>query len=192
MNLDLDRHPVMHALVAPVQRIYAQLSGGWAGRLAAGIAATLQALWHDAFVIFAFLALISAVVDTLYGRRLHSILGDYDPIKAQIGLHGKMAGLTMAWIIRAMEWGFDNRIIQANDALSWASTHGLFATAMVATLLIQDLSSIQEKRERFGQKPIPVFSAFVKKVNAWMDRLAGIPKDAEVRNRRKGDPETNP
>lgn len=187
MTYDLDDHPVYHMLTAPWARTMQALSESWAARIMAGGMAVAQAAWFDAFLLFAALGLVTAITDTLYGRRLHKLIGDYDPIRAEIGLHGKMAGLTMAWVIRALEWGFDNRIAPALTDMTWVQTSGLFATAMVVTLVVQDLASIQEKRERFGQRPIPVFTFIMKHVDSLLERVVGIPSNAELQNRRAGD-----
>lgn len=178
-------HPVYHAVAVPFVRLWESSA---LAKIAGLLGVVLQVLWSDAFTVFFCLAFLSAIVDTVYGRRLHKLIGDYDPLKAEIGLHGKFAGLAIGLFFRAMEWAMTNRVlIEAGDALSWASSRGLIATAIVGTLLVQDLDSIQEKRERFGQPPIPVFSAGVRLIRKAVERLAGVPENPTLRDRRSSD-----
>lgn len=184
-------HPISHAVLAPLQRI---LESPWSDRLVGVAAAALTTLWNDIFIILWFLALASAVTDTVYGRRLHLILEDYDPRTAEIGLHGKLAGLTMAIIVRGVEWAVAARLLVTLEGLNGFSFlafvvgQGLFSAAMAATLLGQDLRSIQEKRERFGQEPIPVFTAAMRLLDKAVRVVTGAPPpDSEIRHRREDD-----
>lgn len=180
------QHPVFHALASPFSRL-ADLDPR--STLLVAVGAILQALWQDIFVVFWFIALGTAAWDTMYGRTLHRLLGDYDEVAAQIGLQGKMAGLALSIIVRASEWTVAHRLLPNEEAtrflpfidsfFAFVVEHGLFSTAMVVGLLAQDCFSIQDKRERFGQPPIPIFSTFMRLAEKMLERVFSIPPKGE-------------
>lgn len=182
-------YPLYNAVLAPFARLF---DGSWRDWTIGMIGAGLTALWNDLFILLWVWAWISAITDTMYGRRLHRILDRYDPVKAEIGMHGKLAGLTMALIVRGVEWTIAARVLpELNGLETWLATaveNAIFSSLMAGTLLGQDLRSIQEKRERFGQPPIPVFSTAMRLLEKMIERLAGPPPDAELQHRREDDP----
>lgn len=173
MSLNLPKypeHPVMHAFLAPLGRLWDEGTRptGWLALLVGFV----QAVWADVFTFLAVLVFLSGLADTLYGRRLHKILGTYDPQKAEIGLHGKIMGLTLALFIRGLEYWMRVYAVPDEPLLH---TRGFIAVAILLTLFAQDLRSIQEKRERFGMGPIPVFTPILRWLEALADRFAGVP-----------------
>lgn len=183
-------HPLVHSTLAPMIRVWQELSKP-VGAGVVILAGVFQEFVADIFTPLAFMVLVSGLTDTLYGRRLHKILGDYDPAKAEIGLHGKLMGLALAVMIRWYEWWVAAYGLPDPDGWKrFLVTNGLLGVAVATTLFVQDLRSIQEKRERFGMPPIPVFSQIMKMLERLAEAMVGVPKpeDVDVQHRRRDDP----
>lgn len=181
-------HPLINAVFQPLVRLWQEGSKPATGAFVA-LAAMFQEFVGDVFTPLAFFILISGLTDTLYGRRLHKLIGDYNPAQAEIGLHGKLMGLFLAVMIRWYEWWVAEYGL--SDAEGWKRflvTNGLLAVAVGTTLFVQDLRSIQEKRERFGMPPMPIFSQAMKVLERFASAVVGAPsEDAELQNRRHTD-----
>lgn len=156
-------HPMSRMVMAPLFRL--DVPGAKAVGVAIG---AMQAVVQDlSFGIF-FLLIISGVADTVYGRRQAKALGEFDPLKAEIGLHSKIMGLVLTLLVRGFElWWSDAATGTAIDGLH---THGAMAAAIAVTLFISDIKSIEDKRARFGQRPLPILGPILE----LMDRMATV------------------
>lgn len=178
-------HPVMAALLAPLYRLQ---EASWGERLLGLAAGFWSFLTTDSFVLLMFLLVMSGTFDTIYGRRVAIALDRYDQSKAELGLQSKIMGLAMAALIRGFEAWWAAAIV--GGRLEGLHTHGYLAMAVAATLFVHDLKSIQEKRVRFGQPPLPIITQVLDVLDGLAAMLgAGPPKDAQLRARRTGDPE---
>lgn len=176
-------HPVMAALLAPLFR----LQESSAGEKVLGL---LTGLWTfvsgDLFIGLCFLLILSGTADTIYGRRVAIAFDKYDQTKAELGLQSKIMGLVMAVLIRLFEAWWASAA--SGGRLDGVHTYGYLAMAVAATLFVHDLKSIQEKRVRFGQPPLPVVSQVLAILDGLAAMLGGPPKGADIATRRESDP----
>lgn len=172
---------ILRVVVAPLMRVYQATPAEKLLGLLGGVWAWVMA---EAFIPLLFLLVLSGSADTVYGRRMAILLDQYDELKAEIGLQSKMMGVVMACLI----WGFElwwGLMVQSGPFAGW-HTHGFLSAAVALTLFVADLKSIQEKRERFGQRPLPVIG----RVLDFIDRLAsamGAPDQDSELVKRRGD-----
>lgn len=174
-------HPLYAVVLAPIERL--QYSSG-GEKLGALLAAVGTFLLTDAFTAIIILMVASGTADTIYGRAIAKKLDRYDQVKADIGLHSKIMGVVLTLLIRGFE-GWWSRIIIDGPFDGW-HTSGLLSMAVALTLFVNDLKSIQEKRVRFGQPPLPVLG----RVLDLLDRFAaalGAGPGGELVERREGD-----
>lgn len=179
---DLYDHSILRAAVAPFLRLYYSSPGEKAMGMIGGVWAWVTA---DGFAFLVLLLVASGTADTIYGRTMAHRLNQYDQAKADIGLHSKIMGVVLALLIWGFELWWANALV--DGPLNGLHTAGFLSAAVALTLFVNDLKSIQEKRMRFGQPPLPVLS----QVLAFLDRLAsimGAPKEnAPLVERRRGD-----
>ena len=174
----------MAALLAPLFRLQ---EASWGERVFGIVVGLWTFITTDTFVLLAFLLVMSGTFDTIYGRRVAFALDTYDQSKAELGLQSKIMGLAMAALIRGFEAWWASAI--AGTGLEAVHTHGYLALAVAATLFVHDLKSIQEKRVRFGQPPLPVITQVLDVLDGFAAMLgAGPPKGADLKARRGSDP----
>ncbi len=169
--------PIYRIVLAPFIRLQEIPVGTGKVAMLLGVA---QAVLHDlTFGIFVLL-IVSGIADTIYGRRVAHALDEFDSMKAEMGLHSKIMGLILALLVRGFELWWE--IASAGTTFEGFHTYGALAAAIAVTLFVSDLKSIEEKRMRFGQGPIPVLGTFLKQ----LDRIAtalGAPDGQLVRRR---------
>ena len=169
-------HPLSRVVMAPLFRF--DVPGAKALGVAVG---TVQAVVQDlSFGIF-FLLIISGVADTVYGRRQAKALGEFDPLKAELGLHSKMMGIVLTLLVRGFELWWSNAA--TGTAVDGMHTHGVMAAAIAVTLFISDIESIEEKRARFGQRPLPILGPILRMMNRMATALGAPEEDAILRRR---------
>lgn len=182
-RIEHHHHPALGVVMAPIWRLRFQDLPD-AAKMAGILVGVLQAIVHDlSFGIFG-LMILSGVMDTIYGRRVARAMGEYDQIKAEIGLQSKFMGLAIALLIRGFELWLATWT--NGSTLDGWQTHGALAAAIAATLFVQDISSIQEKRERYGQGKIPVLGHILTAMSRVATALGAPQPDAKP-NRRKDD-----
>jgi len=183
MIFEVARHPVAHALLSPFLRLQEATTGE-------KIVGLLTGLWTflsgDLFIGLCFLLILSGTADTIYGRRVATAVGKFDQTKAEIGLQSKIMGLVLAVLIRGFEAWWANASV--GGRFEGIHTYGYLAMAVAATLFVHDLKSIQEKRVRFGQQPLPIVSQVLNMLDGLAALLGGPPRDAELHPRREADP----
>jgi hypothetical protein len=141
----------------------------------------------DAFTLVIFLLVASGTADTIYGRRIHKQLHTYEQHKAEIGLLSKIMGIVLTMLIRGFE-GWWSTLVMSTPFDGW-HTNGFLAMAVAVTLFVHDLKSIQEKRVRFGQPPLPVFTQVLAVLDGLASLLgAGPPDNRRLVERRSTDP----
>lgn len=175
-------HPLVTVLTAPVQRL---MNTSLGERIFGVISAIIGFLLTDAFTLVTMLLVASGTADTIYGRALHKQLDNYDQQKAEIGLLSKVMGIVMVLLIRGFE-GWWSRVIVDGPFDGW-HTAGFLSMAVAVTLFVHDLKSIQEKRVRFGQPPLPVLTQVLNVLDRIADALGAGPNGHHVVERRSTD-----
>jgi hypothetical protein len=140
------------------------------GRVLAALGFVWQLLRSDRFAGAAALVVLCGVVDYFVGVRAATSQGRYDPRVAHAGAMGKMSGILLLLLVRAVEgWLL---------AQSFLDTKGGIATALAVSLIAVDLQSIAHHRETFGARPIPVISNIL----GWLQALAAsrVPDERRV------------
>lgn len=171
----------LRAAMAPVLRLYYSSPGEKAMGIIGGVTAWITG---DAFALLLLLLVASGTADTIYGRAMAHRLDRYDQVKADIGLHSKIMGVVLALLI----WGFElwwATTVQASPLAS-LHTYGCLSAAVAVTLFVNDLKSIQEKRVRFGQPPLPVLTQVLAVIDRLAAALGAPPEDAPLVDRRQG------
>lgn len=163
-------------LLSPLERMEWTTLPTW-GKILAGIGALAQLLIADAFVGALLLVIVIGMADYIVGVKAARMANDYDPQAAHRGAMGKMSGILILLLIRAVE--------------GWVSfqglgnTKGAAATAVAISLFAVDLQSIAHHRESFGAKPIPVLGRLLE----WIQDFANsrLPDPAGTPRRRASD-----
>ena len=138
--------------VTPLDRI-------WSAKSIALTTGVVDYLLTDAFGGAIALAFLSGIWDYRTSIKAAKLLGKFDTAAAQRAWLGKTTGLSLAILVRALEFyiqgqGFD--------------THGAAATAIALSLFAVDLETTSHCREQMGLPPIPVLGRILK----WVRDLA--------------------
>lgn len=178
-------HPFLSMILAPLERLQA---ASWVEKILGLVGGALAWVISDAFTVAVMLLVASGTADTIYGRALAAKLDKFDQTKADIGLQSKIMGVVLTLLIRGFEGWWSNLI--ADGPFDGYHTAGYLSMAVAITLFVNDLKSIQKKRERFGQPPLPVLG-YVLDV---LDRIAaalgaGPPKGRDIIRRSSDPPE---
>lgn len=145
------------------------------------IGAMLSYLVYDLFGGFLLVALIPATLADFYfgtvvaKRRDPSDPRYYDPRRSSAGWNGKLAGLLLLMLVRAVEWWAARHGFL--DFLG-GDTNGAIATALAVGLFGAELESIEHHRIALGSGPIPGLShltALLRRV--WVGRIPDPPKE---------------
>lgn len=178
-------HPVFAALLAPLYRLQ---DASWGERALGLILGIWTFVSQDLFIGLAALLFLSGTADTIYGRRVALACGKYDQARAELGLQSKIMGLVMAVLIRGFEAWWAAAIV--GGRLNGFHTYGYLSMAVAATLFVHDLKSIQEKRVRFGQPPIPVLTQVLNVLDGLAALLGAPPRDMTPQTREDDPPES--
>lgn len=127
-----------------------------------------KTLLADPFsTLLPFLVLANAW-DWLYGRRAAHLRDEFDDRLSAIGLHGKIGAFSIVLLLRALEWwGGHNGFLE---------TSGLLACVVTFALIMEDVRSIQRKRETLGLGKIPLLSPVLDLFGAALDHLVPGPR----------------
>lgn len=175
-------HPIITAVAAPLLRLQQASPGEKMIGLIGGLWVFITT---DAFILSSLLLVGSGTADTIYGRSIHKQLGTFDTQKAEIGFHSKIMGLVMVLLIRGFEVWWTRVIV--GSPLDGLYTNGFLSMAVALTLFISDLKSIEEKRVRFGQAPLPVIGRVLNTLDGFASVLGAGPNGKELIDRRATD-----
>lgn len=176
-------HPLFAVFQAPRQRL---MNTSMGERIIGVLSAFVGFLLTDAFMFVTLLLVASGTADTIYGRALHKKLDNYDQLTAEIGLLSKVMGIVMVLLIRGFE-GWWSRVIVNGPFDGW-HTAGFLSMSIAVTLFVHDLKSIQEKRIRFGQPPLPVLTQVLKLLDTIAASMGAGPNGHDLVERRQSDP----
>lgn len=154
-------HPAAVFLAAPLVRMAdmpllpAVLVAGFFTNLANRVAS-------DPFA--ALLPIIVAVSggDWWYGRRSARLRNTFKPEVAMIGLHQKIGAVGIVCFIRALELWSAPHVFQTN---------GMAAVVIGLGMIIEEVSSIEEKRVQLGAKPLFLLSSILSTFRDGLRRL---------------------
>lgn len=146
-------------LYAPLQRLDSVPGWGW---VLAVIAGAWEYISTDAFSKILALVVLTGAADYYLGAKSARLRGRFSPVTAQMGVHGKVAGIVLLLLVRLFE--------------GWAQQHGFVAlnggvaTALAVALFAVDVQSISHHRELFGATPLPLLGG----VLAWIRGVATV------------------
>lgn len=158
-------HPLAVFLTAPLARMSdmpllpAVLTAGLFTNLVRSVAS-------DPFTVLLPLILLASGYDWWYGRRAARLAGTFRPDVALVGLHQKIGAVGIVCFIRALE---------AWSAPHLFETNGIAAVVIGLGIILEELSSVEEKRVRSGARPLFLLSNTLAAFRGVLQRLAPTP-----------------
>jgi hypothetical protein len=150
--------PMTTVLFSPLSRLKAVPA--W--EITPALGASAQLLYHDAFFGALILVFFGGIFDFVLGVRVAKLTpGVYSTVVAQRGFYGKVSGILLLLLIRALEHYLQLQGIIPN-------LRGMVATAVAISLFAVDLQSIAHHREEFGAQRIPILS----RLFDWLQRIS--------------------
>jgi hypothetical protein len=136
---------------------------------------------------------VASLIDWYYGTRIARWRSDmggpaYDPIKSQMGLHGKAMTIVLIGLVRASTWVVSLAHPGWND-------FGFVAAMIGFGALIREIKSVNDHRSSIGLNPIPILDHVIRVVEAVMVRIFGALPVGATPARRVGErnaPEPEP
>lgn len=156
--------PISGVFLSPLARA-AQVDQGWGGRVMAAFSAVAQVFWTDFFWMAIAAVFVSHAWDWVLGRELAKLRDEFDEAKSRLGLYSKLSSFVIILLVRFIEQGFALQ--------GWADTRGLISAGIAAGIVVQDIKSIEDKRE----KKIPLLGSFLAWVEGTLRRQLPAPKD---------------
>lgn len=146
------------AIISPFYRIREMRFVEWLAMAGGGL---VELVSQSIFIKLLLILCLSGLMDYYFGRAVAKAEGKYSPAVAHAGFIGKVAGVALVVLVRALTWSFH----------PFYDTKGAVATALCVGLVVVDLESIHYHRVKLGSKPVPGFSHAVDFLKTIADRI---------------------